>query len=360
MRVVFTSGKKQEQFNAMIAVLEAVTEIADKENFVGTRFFYFASDEVNKKVIYDHPIKFVKITNFIEALLQLFAVFPDVVFSTGGRETKPILKAAFLLGIPVIIHESNSICDPVHEWAQDKASAITVSFKEIIQYISQENRGKIVHTGQPIRKIFRLPSKEGAYELLDLEKDIPIIWVRAGKSGGSFMNQIIEEALPEILRDYQVVHQTGKDNFEEMKMLSSASLYDHPFKSRYHIFDELNELSTRMMAGITELIIGRADGNSIYEAAVWEIPSILIPKTDSYKNYEIRNAYNYARSGSCVVIEENNLNDSGLLFEINRILESTFIQTQMKEGARDFRVDGSEEKIAKEIAKFYLKHELEK
>jgi len=167
----------------------------------------------------------------------------------------------------------------------------------------------------------------------------------------------LEEALPELLMEYQIIHQTGKDDFKNTQMLVDATLADHPYRYRYHIFDELNELSLKMLAGISDLVVTRA-GSTLFEVAYWELPSIIIPKTDKKHFYQVKNAYHYAREGGCVVIEENNLTDQGLIFEINRIINNEAVKMEMVEGARRFAIKDAGEKIAREITKIALSHEI--
>ena len=370
MRAVFVSSPEEEKFYTVIAVAEALGELADRENFADVHFFYFSSNQFNKKMVYESNLRFRRMNiallklpflnflSFLESFLQLFVIFPDVVFSAGGKETKPFVRAAKFLGIPVIIHEENSIPDEVNEKAQDLAFRITVAYKETALEFKKENRDKIVHTGQPLRKVLRRKTDHGAYELLNLEKDVPVIWVRGGKKDSLVMNQAVETALPELLHEFQVVHQTGKDSFSEIKLLTEASLMDHPFKYRYHIYEELDDLPTKMLAGVTNVAITRAK-ISLFEIAYWGIPSVVIPRSNTYRNYETENAYNYARAGAGVVIEENNLTPSGLIFEVRRIIDNFGVREKMIEGARKFRVDDSEDKIARELAKIYLSHEVE-
>ncbi len=370
MRVVFVSSPEEEKFYTVIAVAEALNDLVDRENFADVRFFYFSSKPFDRKMVYENNLRFQRMNvallktpllnflSFLESLLQLFVIFPDVVFSAGGLETKPFVRAAKWLGIPVIVHEENSFPDEVNEEVQDIAFRITVAYREVALAFKKENREKIVHTGQPLRKVLRRKIDHGAQELLNLEADVPVIWVRGGKEGSLFMNQIIEESLPELLSSFQVVHQTGKDSFNEIKMLTDASLEGNSFRYRYHLYDELDDLSKKMLASVASVAVTRARVE-LFELAYWEIPAIVIPRTNTYRNFEIENAYNYARAGAGVVIEENNLTSSGLVFELRRILENFGVRQQMIEGARKFRVDDSEDKIAREIAKIYLSHEVE-
>lgn len=365
MKIVLTGNPAADFFYPLIAVSEELNNIIDKENLADVQLYYISTDPFDKKTLYENGIKFKKtystkirfsLTSLIGVfvgLIQLFSIYPDVIFSTGGFSSYPTLFAARLLRIPVIIHEFNSIPNSVNKWAQGFARKITVAYKQEVDFF---NKDKLIHLGQPIRHNLQEPSTTGAYEFLGLEEDTPIIWVLGGSDGAKNINRIIEELLPKILDRYQIVHQTGKDDFNQIKMLTDATLMSNNYKYRYHQFDFLNQLSMKMLAGVSDIVISRA-GSTLFEIAHWEIPAIIIPRTDSRDNYQIKNAYNYARGGGCIVIEENNLGDDGLIFEIDRIYESDRIKTEMKKGAQNFSIKGAGENIAKEIIKIALSHE---
>ena len=374
MKIVLTGGGTGGHFFPLIAVAEELTRIIDNENLADTTLYYLADKPYDKKILYEQGIVFKRISagklrldlslktlpdmiktaiGIIEAIVTVFSIYPDVVFSKGGYAAFPTVLAARILGIPVIIHESDSMPGRVNKWSGKFARSVAVSYKQEIDYFDPD---KIIHTGQPIRHDLLEPTKEGAHEFLNLEKETPIILVLGGSLGARIINLAIEEALPLLLEKYQVVHQVGNKNFDEMKKLTDATLVGNQNKYRYHILDEINTLGLKMLAGVSDIVISRA-GSTLFEIAHWEIPSIIIPITNSHGNHQIKNAYNYAREGGCIVIEENNLSEQLLVFEINRIYDNTHIQEQMKAGARHFAIPDAAKNIAEEIIGIALAHE---
>ncbi|MCA9353057.1 UDP-N-acetylglucosamine--N-acetylmuramyl-(pentapeptide) pyrophosphoryl-undecaprenol N-acetylglucosamine transferase [Patescibacteria group bacterium] len=374
MKIVLTGGGTGGHFFPLIAVAEELTRIIDKENIADTTLYYLADKPYNKKILYENNIVFKRVSagklrlqfslrtipdllkaalGLIEAVIVVFSIYPDVVFSKGGYVAFPTVFAARLLGIPIIIHESDSIPGRVNKWSGKFARAVAVSYKQEIDYFPEE---KVIHTGQPIRRDLLEPTTEGAHEFLDLERDVPVLLVLGGSLGAQTINYAVEQALPLLLEKYQIVHQVGKNNFEEIKKLTDATLTNNHFKHRYHVFGELNTLALKMLAGVTDIVISRA-GSTLFEIARWEIPSIIIPITHSQGNHQIKNAYNYAREGACIVIEENNLSEQLLVFEINRIFDDPNIIKNMKEGAKRFAIPDAAKNIAEEIVSIALAHE---
>jgi UDP-N-acetylglucosamine--N-acetylmuramyl-(pentapeptide) pyrophosphoryl-undecaprenol N-acetylglucosamine transferase len=162
--------------------------------------------------------------------------------------------------------------------------------------------------------------------------------------------------LPALVEKYYVIHQVGKANIEEILGTSGVVLTDNKLKNRYRPFDYLDDLNMSMSAGASSLIVSRA-GSAIFEIAYWGIPSIIIPIADTNGDHQRQNAYNYARSGGAIVIEEINLSPNILLSEITRIMDDNNLQKKMSEGAKSFIKGDAADLIAHEIIKIGLQHE---
>jgi UDP-N-acetylglucosamine--N-acetylmuramyl-(pentapeptide) pyrophosphoryl-undecaprenol N-acetylglucosamine transferase len=371
MKIVLTGGGTGGHFFPLIAVAEAVNEIIDTENLADARIYYFANTPFDKKLLFENDITFVQIEagkrpslnnikgtiltgiGFMQALLRLVIMYPDVVFSKGGYVAFPTLLAAKVLGIPVIIHESDSVPGMVSRWSGSFADTVAVSYKQNVDYFDSK---KVIHTGQPVRADLISSSQEGAYEFLGLDKNLPVVWFIGGSQGAAIINDVVDEALPQLLPKYQVIHQTGEKNFESIKQLTDATLSGNDFRNRYHPFPFLNILSLKMVARVADVVVTRA-GSMLFEIANWEIPAIIVPITSSSNDHQLKNAYSYTRAGAGTTIEENNLSDSQLVFEINRIYDNPEIKETMKQKARDFFVPDAAKKIAREIIRIVLSHE---
>jgi UDP-N-acetylglucosamine--N-acetylmuramyl-(pentapeptide) pyrophosphoryl-undecaprenol N-acetylglucosamine transferase len=133
-------------------------------------------------------------------------------------------------------------------------------------------------------------------------------------------------------------------------------LKGNPNSYRYHPFDYLNDLAMRMSAGISDIVVSRA-GSSIFEIAGWGLPSIIVPLNKEVSHDQTANAFSYARSGACTVIEEHNLSAHILISEIDRILNNQHIKDRMKQGAKEWSHPDAAAKIAEVILELALKHE---
>jgi UDP-N-acetylglucosamine--N-acetylmuramyl-(pentapeptide) pyrophosphoryl-undecaprenol N-acetylglucosamine transferase len=197
------------------------------------------------------------------ALKKVFSIYPDVIFSKGAYASFPVLMAAKLLRIPVMIHESDSVPGKTNLWAGKFAKKIAVSYPDTAKYFPGD---KVAFTGNPLRRAVLNINKAGAHEYLNLEINTPTILIIGGSLGSQIINEKILDALPKLVEKYQILHQTGKNNVLEVSQTSEVILANNPNKSRYRVFDYLNDLTLTMAAGAANLIISRA-GSTIFEIA---------------------------------------------------------------------------------------------
>lgn len=375
MRILFTGGGTGGHFYPIIAVAEAIKSLAKEKHLLQPELYYMAPTPYDEGVLFEQSITYKKvqagklrryfsILNFFDlwrtlwgtlsALYKVYKLYPDVIFGKGGYASFPVLFSAKVLGIPVVIHESDAVPGRANVWAGKFAKRVAVSWAEAAQYFHPE---KVAHTGNPVRKDVRERKTEGAREFLKIEEGIPVVLVLGGSQGSEIINEVVVEALPDLLKQSAVIHQTGPKNLNSVKTTSDVILHNSPNKSRYRPYDYLNQLELRMAAGAADVVISRA-GSTIFEIAAWGLPSIIVPISHSNGDHQRRNAFSYARAGACEVIEEENLTAHILSAEVKRILENPELEERLKKGARNFDRPEASRKVAEEILKIGLSHEI--
>ena len=185
---------------------------------------------------------------------------------------------------------------------------------------------------------------------------MPVILVLGGSQGAELINNTILDALPRLINNYQIIHQTGVKNFETVANRAEVILSENQYKSRYLSTPFLNPLAMKMAAGAASIIISRA-GSMLFEIASWGVPSILIPITDTNMDHQKKNAFNYARAGACSVVEEMNMTANILSSEIERIIEDKDGYQQMAKNAKAFYKPDGAMKIARALVDIALSHE---
>ncbi|MFZ1019714.1 MAG: glycosyltransferase, partial [Minisyncoccia bacterium] len=198
--------------------------------------------------------------------------------------------------------------------------------------------------------------RQEALQYFKFESELPVIVVLGGSQGAEIINNTILDALPRLIKNYQIIHQTGLKNFKVVSGQAEVVLVGEKYKPRYLPIAYLGPLQMKMAAGAASLIISRA-GSTLFEIASWGVPSILIPFSNSNGDHARKNAFNYARAGACKVIEEANMKANILSSEIERILADPKGCEQMAKNAKAFSKPGAAEKIARELVDIALSHE---
>ncbi len=378
MKILLTGGGSGGHFYPIIAVAEELNILANENHLLQPELYFMSTESYNEGLLYENNLKFVPVStgkmrvnpsvasifkNFFDlfktffgtlgAIWTIYKIYPDVIFGKGAYASFPAMFAARILRIPVVIHESDTVPGRVNAWAGKFAQKIAVSYPESAKYFPA---GKTAWTGNPIRKDLMLPLSFGTKDFLKLEENIPTILVLCGSQGAQLINEIIMDALPELVSKYQIIHQTGKKNLAIMKETAEIILGKNPHKDRYKPFDYLDLLQERMAAGAADVIISRA-GSTIFEIASWQKPSLIIPITNSNGDHQRQNAYAYARVGAAEVIEEKNLTSHIVVSEIERILGNPAIVEKMKKAAGEFARRDSAKLIAQQILSIALEHE---
>jgi UDP-N-acetylglucosamine--N-acetylmuramyl-(pentapeptide) pyrophosphoryl-undecaprenol N-acetylglucosamine transferase len=374
MKILLTGGGTGGHFYPIVAVIEALYEISEEQRLLAPQIVLMSDKKFDSQLITREGVIFKKIqagkirryfsllnisdsfktmAGIIKAIGMIYSDMPDVVFGKGGYASFPVLVAARLFRIPIIIHESDSVPGAINGWASKFAKRIAISFESAAKHFPED---KTALTGTPVRKSIVGHTTEEGEEVFDLEKNVPTILVLGGSQGAQKINDAILDILDELLKSYQVIHQCGDKNLEEVTGRSSIVLENSVFKSRYHVYPFLNDSELRNASSISNIVISRAGSSAIFEIASWGLPSIIIPIHKSAQDHQRQNAYDYARTGAAAIIEEDNLTPNVLTSEINRIISDEKTKKELGEAAKRFAKPEAARKIAQEILNLALEH----
>ena len=365
MRIVFTGGGTGGHIYPIVAIAREIKRIAEEERIVDIELFYFGPESDSPETLKSEDIVFSRVSagkirryfsfwNFtdifkvifgiLEALWKMFAVMPDVVFCKGGYGAFPTILAARIYRIPVMVHESDAVPGRVNQWTGQWAKRVAISFTGALKYFPKE---RTALTGVPVRKRILGGEIGQAKETLGVFSSKPVIFAMAGSQGARVINQTIVQILKELTAKYEIIHQVGEKNYEDLR-LETKPIIEGEREAYYHLAPFLDEGKMRSAYFLADLVISRA-GSSIFEIAAVGKPAILIPLKHAAQDHQRENAYQYARRGGAVVIEEDNLTPSVLLHEIQTLLNDPERLKQMKQAAQSFARPDAAELIAREI-----------
>lgn len=297
--------------------------------------------------VLDIPKFFLSI---FQAIFKMYFIMPDVVFSKGGTGALPVILAARFYFIPVLIHESDSVPGLTNRLSGKFAKRIGISFPEAIDYFDAR---KVALVGNPVRaELFQNPiDQKEAKTQLGFSPDMPLVFVVGGSLGAVRVNEFIISCLKELLEKYQVLHQVGLLNIEDATNSSKLILKEisPSLQSRYKLEGFLNIEKQKLAFAAADVVISRAGAGGIFETATFGKPAILIPLNGSANDHQKVNAYEYAKSGAGVVLEEENMTVHLLLMELKDILEKPEIYARMNAAAKNFAKPHAAETLAREI-----------
>lgn len=268
------------------------------------------------------PFRVLK--GFREAHKLIRQLKPDVIFSKGGFVSVPVVLAGKRCKVPVIIHESDMTPGLANKIAIPTAAKVCCNFPETLKSLP---KGKAVLTGSPIRQELLSGNKIAAMDMCHFTSDKPVILVIGGSLGAVAVNNAVREALPELLKDFQIIHLCGKGKMDE-------SLKDVEGYCQFEYIK--NEL--RNLFALADIVISRAGANAICELLALHKPNLLIPlSANASRGDQILNARSFERQGFSLVLEEEQLTKETLLAAVKNLYENrtTFINSMKNSGQQD-------------------------
>jgi UDP-N-acetylglucosamine--N-acetylmuramyl-(pentapeptide) pyrophosphoryl-undecaprenol N-acetylglucosamine transferase len=287
---------------------------------------------------------------FLQSFFILLFLRPHLIFSKGGFGSFPVTLAAFLLRIPVFLHESDSIPGLANRICAKFSKKIFVSFEKTLYFPEK----KMIFVGNPIRVDLLGADKEEAKKYLKITGERPVLLILGGSQGAQRINEKVLQVLNQLLQDFEIIHQTGFANFEEIKT-TTRFLIKEEFKKYYHLFPFLKEKELKMAYCVADLVVARAGAGTIFEVAALGKPSILIPLPEAAQNHQLNNAYNYAQTGAAILLEEANLTPGFFVGTLKNLILNKKRLEKMKEAAKKFAKPDAATKIAKEIISYLTK-----
>ena len=337
--IVLTGGGTAGHVTPNIAMIPALKEKGFQISYIGSY------DGIEKKLIEEMGIPYYGISSgklrryfdwknftdpfrvlkgFHEAKKLMKELKPDVVFSKGGFVTVPVVVAAKQCKIPAIIHESDMTPGLANKLCIPSAVKVCCNFPETVDQLPAQ---KAVLTGTPIRQELLQGSKEAALAFTNLRPDKPVLMIIGGSLGSVAVNTAVRNILPELLKDFQVIHLCGKGKLD-------ASLTNTEGYIQYeYIQDELSDLFA-----LSDLVISRASANAICEISALKKPNLLIPlSANASRGDQILNARSFEKLGYSKVLEEEEITNELLLQSIRDLYQNrqTYIDAMSRSNQTD-------------------------
>jgi UDP-N-acetylglucosamine--N-acetylmuramyl-(pentapeptide) pyrophosphoryl-undecaprenol N-acetylglucosamine transferase len=288
---------------------------------------------------------FKNIIGFFQSLYHLYHHMPDAVFSKGAYAAVPVVLAAWVYRIPILTQDSDATPGVANKIMGKFADRIAVAYPSAVRYFEAS---RVAITGNPVRDGITLGNAERARGRFGCPPEKPALLILGGSLGSRAMNLAILKILPRLLARFFVIHQTGSGNHEEvLRRIEELSLGDLTGKMHTVPFLDIGELSDAL--ALADLVVSRAGANAITDIAAVGKPAILIPLPSAANDEQRMNAYEIARVGGALVLEEGNLGEHMLSGKIEELMNDAPLRAKMANALRAFHHPDAAKRLAEGV-----------
>lgn len=237
---------------------------------------------------------------------------PDVVVGFGSFYTVPILLAARMCKIPIVLHEANSVPGKANQWLAPLADAVGIHFPSTAAFFKQPT----FEVGLPLREGYKLGiCKTEGYRYFNLDEELTTVLIFGGSQGAKAINELVKKVIQKDLKKpFQVIHLTGDDS-------SAQEMFEVYAKNGIRAAVKKFEKEMHHAWAIADCFISRSGASTIAEAMEFEVPGILIPYPYATDQHQERNAEFFVDvvGGGAKCLEEH-LTADELSFQLKALL----------------------------------------
>lgn len=343
MRVIIAGGGTGGHLFPGIAIAEELKRREDTAEviFVGTEH------GIEARIIprEGYPIKFlraegvvgVSLSRKLRAAWKMFfslidsfrilrTVRPDIVIGVGGYASFCPVLTAFLMAMPTMIAEQNSVPGLANRVLGKFAGAIGVTYQESISFFP---RAKTFLTGNPVRMRILKGSRDAAYNIFSLERDKFTIFVFGGSSGAGSINRAVVDSFNHMLdlkEGVQFLHQTGEHDYEYVR----EAYRKWGFKGTVAQF--IYQMAEAY--AVADLVISRAGATTLAELAAIGKPAILIPYPYAAGCHQEFNASKLLEMKAARMIVDHDLKGELLAENIRELYANKELRFEMEKYSR--------------------------
>ena len=289
---------------------------------------------------------------------------PDFAVGTGGFASGPALYIAAKMGIPTFIQEQNSFPGKTNVFNAKKAKAVFTAYPDMEKFFSGT---KTYFLGNPIRQniITDLVDKDLAKEKLGLDKNKLTILSIGGSLGSRTLNNGWKENFDKLReKDYQLIWQTGKTDFENIlsevgsrksedeNIVSDRKTSDIGHQTSVQIREFISDMALAYSAA--DIIVSRAGAIAISELAVAKKPVLLVPFPFAAEDHQTKNALTLVDKNAARMVKDSEMKDK-FWNTLSEICENEGLRKEMSANIEFFAKPKAAEEIVDEIFKVIKK-----
>ena len=364
MKILFSGGASGGHVNPALAIAEIM-----KANYPGCEIAFVGTpDGIENSLVPQAGYKLYKIKiegvngktgiNKLKAYARAFTsqfaakkivkeFKPDLVIGTGGYACWPALKAAAQMGIPTMLHESNSFPGMAVRKLQEEVDIIMTNFESTKELLSE--KACVVNVGNPVRRDCSVLTREDARARLGIDNDKFVVLSFGGSLGAECLNNVALDYMQNFAasrEDVLTYHVGGRNYYEDAKKkLEESGLLKN---KRNTLISFTSDLPVYMAAA--DVVICRAGAMTITELARMGKAAIIIPSVNVTDNHQYKNAKALSDAGAAVLLEESAIaaGDSASA-KLAELYADVKLRADMSEKVRAFASEDVEKEIFETI-----------
>ena len=366
MRVLFTGGATLGPVTPLLAVAEEVKKFTvhgaqfTEMLWVGTR------KGPERKLVEEAGISFswiwapklrryFDVRNFFAPLalhlatkiawFRLLRMRPDAIVTAGGFVGVPVVWAAwwlrmFGIRIPVLLHNQDVRWSLANKLVAPFVKRITCALPDTVPV---RWKRKSVWTGNPVRALVLQGNKARGLKMCGFSDRLPTIMVVGGGTGAMRLNEIVVEALPELVKKFQVIHITGRG---KSQITNHKSQTNPKFEiTNYCCFEFVTSEMGDLLAA-SDVVVTRAGMGVLTELAALGKPMVIVPIPGTHQE---DNARYFAKKGGAVVLDQDGLSGKKFVSAFENLFGQLGVMQEMGERGKELSRLDSARAVADEV-----------
>lgn len=356
MLFVLSGGGTAGHINPALALAEELVERGHQVAYAGTPdgvearlvaqagvdFTAFEASGFNR----NHPTSLLRALRLVVSSTrkakEWFArIKPDCVVAFGGYVCIPVARAASSMGIPILVHEQNSVMGMANKYLSKRAAKVALTYEAAADGVS--DAGKIVLTGNPVRRsVFDADRKEGrAY--CGVPADATMLLVFGGSLGARHINTAVCAAKEQLLAvDNLYVRQvTGPKEYDAVAAaLALAPDEEH----RWKLVGYEDQMGLALAA--SDCVVSRAGATSLAEISALQIPALLVPYPYATADHQSANARSCVERGAAFLVADNDVERPIFVEKLLELVGDAELRATMQRAAASFETQNAAGRLA--------------
>ena len=273
---------------------------------------------------------------------------PDVAVGFGAYVELPLLQWCSSKGVPVVIHEQNSVPGLANKASAKGASAVCVAFPAAERVFEPlvGSSTEIALTGNPVRRSVIDADASAGRDSLGIPEGALLLLVFGGSLGAAHLNSAVARLKGELLgrEDLCVVHSTGADGYDSAVRELGLTPEE---EGRYKVVPYISNMGDVLAAA--DLVVSRAGASSVAEISALAVPSILVPYPFATADHQTTNAHYLVDCGAARLVPDEALDDEGFASTLLGLLDDGDARLAMRDAARGLSQDKAAAALADRV-----------